>query len=368
VRSGHNEFAAHSKFSVSELADKLADMAERRSTHEKLAAAPKPEQTPEKKPEPAPKAEAPKPAEKPKDYGSANTLVTKDRAAELREKLKAKLKGQLSAGIDPEMLAMGTELAAFHIEAGARKFADFAKAIASDLGVSIAQIRPYLRSWYNGSRDMLEDAGLDIEGMDTPDQVKAALAELDKETADEPNSGLREPTPPVPTGGEPGPVQEPDAGGNTGRPLQDDRPPSSGNVRKPVKPDADSDNAAEGLSGEGIGTGSNPANGGRDRPKRTRPAAKPDPVDQEIADLEAERAKRRALQRTVSARADPKRRSRPTLRLSAPSRKSLRKSARQPRTRRKPSFAMSDGEPLPRTYSPSTSRNGRKNAPHWPIF
>jgi N12 class adenine-specific DNA methylase len=295
VRSGHNEFAAHSKFSVSELADKLADMAERRSTHEKLAAAPKPEQTPEKKPEPAPKAEAPKPAEKPKDYGSANTLVTKDRAAELREKLKAKLKGQLSAGIDPEMLAMGTELAAFHIEAGARKFADFAKAIASDLGVSIAQIRPYLRSWYNGSRDMLEDAGLDIEGMDTPDQVKAALAELDKETADEPNSGLREPTPPVPTGGEPGPVQEPDAGGNTGRPLQDDRPPSSGNVRKPVKPDADSDNAAEGLSGEGIGTGSNPANGGRDRPKRTRPAAKPDPVDQEIADLEAERAKRRAL-------------------------------------------------------------------------
>ena len=55
------------------------------------------------------------------DYGSSNKLVTKDRAAEIRAKLKSKLNGsQLNSGFDPEILALGAELAAFHIEAGVR--------------------------------------------------------------------------------------------------------------------------------------------------------------------------------------------------------------------------------------------------------
>ena len=125
----------------------------------------------------------PKSVKKPKtpkpttDYGKDNKLVSQDRAAELRAKLKAKL-NQLSAGIDPELLAMGTELAVFHIEAGTRKFAAFAKTMADDLGVSLEKIRPYLRSWYNGARDMIEDAGMSIEGMDNPDQVRQALDNL----------------------------------------------------------------------------------------------------------------------------------------------------------------------------------------------
>lgn len=123
-----------------------------------------------------PKAEAPKPAS---SYGSSNTLVTKSRAEELRAKLKAKLDGtQLNAGIDPEMLAIGAELAAYHIEAGVRSFSAFARQMATDLGVSIEKIRPYLRSWYNGARDLMEDAGLDISGMDGPEEVRAALKEL----------------------------------------------------------------------------------------------------------------------------------------------------------------------------------------------
>lgn len=127
-------------------------------------------------------------------YGSNNTLVTKSRAEEIRAKLQAKLKGQLNAGIDPEILALGAELAAFHIEAGARKFTDFAKAVAADLGASIKDLRPYLRSWYNGARDMMEDAGLGIEGMDGPDEVRAALAELDKEqTTDDAEPDIRSP-------------------------------------------------------------------------------------------------------------------------------------------------------------------------------
>jgi hypothetical protein len=70
----------------------------------------------------------------PSSYGAKNKLVTKDRADELRAKIREKLKTQLNSGIDPEMLSMGAELAAFHIEAGARKFTDFAKALPTTSG------------------------------------------------------------------------------------------------------------------------------------------------------------------------------------------------------------------------------------------
>ncbi|WP_238368293.1 PLxRFG domain-containing protein [Mesobacterium pallidum] len=99
-------------------------------------------------------------------YGASNKLVSQDRAAELRAKLKAKLRNQLNAGIDPEIMAIGAELAVYHIEAGARRFIDLAKAIAGDLDTTPAKLRPYLRSWYNGARDMIEDHGMSIDGMD----------------------------------------------------------------------------------------------------------------------------------------------------------------------------------------------------------
>lgn len=129
----------------------------------------------------------PEAATKPAGYGASNKLVTADRAAEVRAKLKAKLNGsQLNSGFDPEILALGAELAAFHIEAGARKFADFAQAMAQDLDMPLSKVRPYLRGWFNGARDMIEDAGLSIEGMDGPDEVRAALAKLDAEVAEQP--------------------------------------------------------------------------------------------------------------------------------------------------------------------------------------
>lgn len=118
--------------------------------------------------------------EKPKAKAepSKNTLVSDDRAAELRARLKAKL-SQLNSGIDPEIMAIGAELAVYHIERGAHKFAALAKNIANDLDVSVEKIRPYLRSWYNGARDMMEDMGADIQGMDSAETVRAELAKLD---------------------------------------------------------------------------------------------------------------------------------------------------------------------------------------------
>lgn len=113
------------------------------------------------------------------EYGASNKLVSQDRAAELRKKLKAKF-SQLNSGLDPEILAIGTELAVFHLEAGVRKFADFARAMSADLDVPISRLRPYLRGWFNGARDIMEDSGISIEGMDSHETVRAELAKLDQ--------------------------------------------------------------------------------------------------------------------------------------------------------------------------------------------
>lgn len=96
---------------------------------------------------------------------SGNRLVTEERYAELRERMRKKLGGQMNMGIDPEILAIGTEMAVYHIENGARKFAEYAKAMIVDLGDTI---RPYLKSFYNGARDLPEVAENDMYSDMTP--------------------------------------------------------------------------------------------------------------------------------------------------------------------------------------------------------
>lgn len=82
----------------------------------------------------------------------SNRLVTDERYAELKKRMRAKL-GQLNMGVDLEVLTIGTEMAVYHIEKGTRKFVDFAKAMIEDLGDAV---RPYLKAFYNGARDMPE--------------------------------------------------------------------------------------------------------------------------------------------------------------------------------------------------------------------
>lgn len=94
--------------------------------------------TPALSPEPAPA-----PAAAP-SYGETNTLVSKSRYEELKAKFNSKTKN-IASGIDPELMAITAEMAVYHLEAGARKFADFAKAIIADVGESF---RPYLKSAY----------------------------------------------------------------------------------------------------------------------------------------------------------------------------------------------------------------------------
>lgn len=114
---------------------------------------------------------------------SGNKLVTDERYAELRERMRKKLGGQFNMGVDPEILTIGTEMAVYHIEKGARKFKAYASAMIADLGDAI---RPYLKSFYNAVRDMpeAEAAGL-VADMDSYDDVRHVdIANFDKSSTD----------------------------------------------------------------------------------------------------------------------------------------------------------------------------------------
>ncbi len=121
-------------------------------------------------------------AEKPVNP-SGNRLVTDERYAQLRERMRRKLGGQLNMGIDPEILAIGTEMAVYHIEKGVRRFTEYAKAMIADLGDAI---RPYLKSFYNAVRDMPEAQSIGlVDEMDAYDDVsRVDIAKFDKTSTD----------------------------------------------------------------------------------------------------------------------------------------------------------------------------------------
>jgi N12 class adenine-specific DNA methylase len=118
-----------------------------------------------------------------KTEASGNRLVTDERYAELRERMRKKLLGQMNIGIDPEILAIGTEMAVYHLEKGSRKFAEYAKAMIVDLGDSI---RPYLKAFYNGARDLPEvsENGFNTDMTSYDEVQKFDVANFDKSGID----------------------------------------------------------------------------------------------------------------------------------------------------------------------------------------
>jgi predicted RNA methylase len=122
-----------------------------------------------------------------KTYGQDNKLVSQARYEELKARLKGKL-GNLNMGFDVEILTIGIEMAAYHIEAGARSFIDFSRRMIEDLGVNVI---PYLKSFYLGAKNM---PGLDKTGMDTSTDVE----NIDEQTLyNEVNDKKDENTPPL---------------------------------------------------------------------------------------------------------------------------------------------------------------------------
>ena len=106
-------------------------------------------------------------------------LVSDERMEELKKRLKQKVLGQMNMGIDPEVLAIGMELTAGYIDRGIKKFADYAKVMIDDMG---DVIRPYLKAFYNGARDLpeVQETGLADE-MTPYDEVRTFdVANFDK--------------------------------------------------------------------------------------------------------------------------------------------------------------------------------------------
>jgi predicted ABC-type ATPase len=103
-------------------------------------------------------------------YGTTNKIFTQNAAAKAREILRKKL-NQLNAGIDPEILQAGITLAGYHIEAGAKSFVAYSRAMLSDLGEAV---RPYLRSFYEGVRYY---PGMASAGMTAVEDIKEVPAQ-----------------------------------------------------------------------------------------------------------------------------------------------------------------------------------------------
>lgn len=168
-----------------------------------------PAASPSPAPQAAPVAEAP--PTPPSDRPAPNYLVSDARREELRKRLKDKLRNQVSAGIDPEIIAIGAELTVASIERGVRRFMDVAAELSRDLEMSLRELRPYLRSWYNGARDMMEDGGMSTEGMDNADAVRDALSDIDALIARE------QAAPATPAAASSAPSQDGDAPGRLSR-------------------------------------------------------------------------------------------------------------------------------------------------------
>lgn len=92
-----------------------------------------------------------------------------------------------SRPIDPELMALGFELAVFHLEHEPSSFLRFIEIMEREVGECRERMRPYLRAWYNSTRDLLEDSGHAIDCLEDPTAVQRAY-----ETLWPPNGGHHE--------------------------------------------------------------------------------------------------------------------------------------------------------------------------------
>ncbi|MDD5457875.1 MAG: helicase-related protein [Phycisphaerae bacterium] len=136
------------------------------------------------------KAES-KPQPKKKSITENLSAQKQQRLEELKKRFKDKINNQLNMGFDPEMLTITAEMAALYIEAGARTFAKFAKAVVADVG---GQFKPYLKSAYLAARNMpgMEDFRSEMDGADFVDKLTdreiSNILETDSKETD--NAGL----------------------------------------------------------------------------------------------------------------------------------------------------------------------------------
>lgn len=141
-----------------------------------------------KKPKAQTKEEGLTPLETTKAAEPKNTIFTDEAYEKAKARMKARL-NRLNMGIDPEMVADQIVIAGYHVERGARKFADFARALIADFGDGIRQ---YARQMYNYLRDIPEGEpfraemddyatvmAFDIDNFDFKDRMMPAVREYE---------------------------------------------------------------------------------------------------------------------------------------------------------------------------------------------
>ena len=89
------------------------------------------------------------------EYGRRNTIVTREKYDAARAAIREKF-SRMSAGIDPTALVDLAKIGAFHIEAGARSFASWSKAMVSDLG---DKVTPHLREVWRAAQIEMGEPG-----------------------------------------------------------------------------------------------------------------------------------------------------------------------------------------------------------------
>jgi len=113
--------------------------------------------------------------ESPQEFGSTNTVVTKeakDRAAKsLRESL-----GQTNVGLNPATLKYAITVGTYYLEGGVRSFADFSAKMVEEFGEGV---RKYLQPAYEALRKRtdIDTTGMDpVEGVETAPVAEAPTA------------------------------------------------------------------------------------------------------------------------------------------------------------------------------------------------
>ena len=118
------------------------------------------------------KTEKTKPKTTVKKFGAENTVYTQDRFEAARERMRQRFNTQLNAGVDPELIRDGIEMAGFYIEGGVRKFSDYSAKMIEDLGEGV---QPYLRSFYEAVRVY---PGIETTDLSTPEEIESFLADV----------------------------------------------------------------------------------------------------------------------------------------------------------------------------------------------
>jgi hypothetical protein len=91
-------------------------------------------------------------------YGSRNKIVTQDEYLKTKAELRQQFGSQLNIGIDPTIIAKLSKVGAYHLEAGARGFADWSARVVADVG---GWAKPHLKEVWENTQTVVKKAKVD---------------------------------------------------------------------------------------------------------------------------------------------------------------------------------------------------------------